>query len=53
MTLAIALVLLAVVLVAAVVRPHGVPEAAVAVPAAVLAVCLSLITPGAAAAEIG
>jgi arsenical pump membrane protein len=52
MTLAIALVLLAVVLAAAVVRPHGLPEAAVAVPAALLAVGLALITPTAAVAEI-
>lgn len=47
-----ALVLLALILVAAVVRPWGVPEAAVAVPAAGIAVLAGLVTPAGAGKEI-
>jgi arsenical pump membrane protein len=50
--LVIALVLLAGVLAAAVLRPAGLPEAAVAVPAAMIAVGAGLLAPDAAWAEI-
>lgn len=48
----IAALLLAAVLVAAVIRPHGVPEAVVAVPAAMLAVVLGLLPLDRAVAEV-
>jgi arsenical pump membrane protein len=51
--LVMAVVLLAVVLGAAIVRPFGLPEAAIAVPAAMIAVGAGLIGPDAAVAEIG
>ena len=49
----VALALLAAVLVTAVLRPRRVPEAVVAVPAAVLVVALGLISPAAALTELG
>ena len=52
MSLAIAALLLAAVLVTAVVRPFGVPEAAVAVPAAAVAVLLGLVSPAVALGEV-
>ncbi len=48
---ALALVLLAAVLVAAVVRPHGLPEVLVAGPAALLLLASGVLTPGQAADE--
>ncbi|MFR9800972.1 hypothetical protein ACL02T_01555 [Pseudonocardia sp. RS010] len=53
MALALAAALLAVVLAVAVLRTRRVPEAAAAVPAAVLVVALGLLPPDAAVAEIG
>jgi arsenical pump membrane protein len=53
MAFALAAALLAVVLAVAVLRPRGLPEAAAAVPAAVLVVVLGLLPWSAAVAEIG
>lgn len=52
MSLLLAIALLAVVLVAATVRPFGLPEVALAAPAAVLAVVTGLVPPAGAWAEI-
>ncbi|OJY49978.1 SLC13 family permease [Pseudonocardia sp. 73-21] len=52
MSVLLAAVLLAAVLVTAVARPWGIPEAAVAIPAAVLAVVLGLVSFPAALAEV-
>ena len=52
MQLAVALVLLAAVLAFAVVRPHGLPEAVVAVPAGVLVVATGLVSWSAARSEL-
>lgn len=52
MSLLVAAALLAAVLAAATLRPFGLPEVAVAVPAAALAVVIGLVSPAAALAEI-
>ncbi len=52
MTLALAVLLLAAILVTAIVRPWGLPEAAVAIPAAALAVVAGLVSPPDALAEV-